>query len=162
MWRWRGAGRGDIRRSGFAGDRTGADTSCARWVRESGAMRAAVRRGTDAVELDAGDMRAAVAARRLNLRHVDGDALETACVVSRSARRRRRELCRAHGARARAGPRLTRHASSARYFFERREALRVHQLQQAELEMQARIGLAAQIVVGGEQNIEKARQDLLR
>ena len=46
------------------------------------------------------------------------------------------------------------------HFFERREALRVDQLQQAQLEVQARIGLAAQIVVGGEQNIEKAREIL--
>ena len=44
------------------------------------------------------------------------------------------------------------------HFFERREALRVHELQQSEFEVQARIGLAPQVVIGREQDIEKARQ----
>ena len=34
--------------------------------------------------------------------------------------------------------------------FERREPLRVHELQQRQFEMQARIGIAAQIVVRGQ------------
>ena len=42
------------------------------------------------------------------------------------------------------------------HFFERREPLRVDEFQHAELEMQPRIGLATQIVIRGQQNIEKA------
>ena len=46
-------------------------------------------------------------------------------------------------------------------FFERRQARGVHHAQQAHLQMQARIRLAAQIVVGMQQNLEKAREVFL-
>lgn len=36
-------------------------------------------------------------------------------------------------------------------FFKRRETLRVHKFQQAEFEMEPRVGLAAEIVIGREQ-----------
>ena len=42
--------------------------------------------------------------------------------------------------------------------FQRREALRVDQTQQAKLEVQARIRLAPEIVVGCQENIEKPRE----
>jgi len=43
-------------------------------------------------------------------------------------------------------------------FFERHEPLRVDKPQKAELKMQSRIGLAAQVVVGGDEDIEEARE----
>ena len=45
-------------------------------------------------------------------------------------------------------------------FLKRREALRVDEFQQAKFEMQTRIGMSAQIVVGGEEDVEEARQIL--
>ena len=47
-------------------------------------------------------------------------------------------------------------------FFERREALRVYEFEEAEFEMQARIGLAAQVVVGGEKDLEESREIFFR
>lgn len=46
------------------------------------------------------------------------------------------------------------------HFFEWGETLGINEAKQAELEMQARIGLAAKVVIRREQNVEKAREIL--
>ena len=43
-------------------------------------------------------------------------------------------------------------------FFQRRQARGIHHAQQAHFQMQTRIGLAAQIVVGVQQNLKKSRE----
>ena len=43
-------------------------------------------------------------------------------------------------------------------FLKRRQSLRVNEFQQSQFEVQARIGFASQLVVGHQQNIEKARK----
>ena len=101
----------------------------------------------------AGAIRAAVAVRRagMRVRQTGEDDAERATRNCRMRRCARRIPPR---------PPLPRDSPrrSGENFLERREALRIYKFQQAQFEMQARVGLAPQVVIGGQQGSEKSRE----